>query len=63
MSDSKIHTLHRQRQQAYLDGLPYRQPEPTKAELRRMIAEAAANTPASADSVAAVRIARQERHA
>lgn len=36
---------------------------PSKEELRRMIAEAAANTQASADCAAAVRIARREQRA
>jgi len=36
---------------------------PIKDELRRMLAEAASNTQASADSAAAVRIASQERRA
>jgi hypothetical protein len=34
---------------------------PSKDELRRMLADAVANTPPSADSAAAVRIARGER--
>jgi hypothetical protein len=36
---------------------------PSKDELRRMIADAVANTLASADSGTAVRLARQERRA
>jgi hypothetical protein len=61
MSNNKHETWRRARRQAAIDAMAYREPQPTKDALRRMIAEAAANTPASADSGAAVRIAGRER--
>lgn len=58
---SKIDRLRREYRARQLWALALPR-APSKDALRAMIAAAVANTPASADSATAVRLARQERH-